>query len=99
MVRQYALDDNDNSNNEFWLKVIVTSVNGNAELGKLMQFLGRLAPVDKVQLAQVAGDTVEVYLLIGGTIDGFQKNAAAGQRLLLKASDETAKKLTYQWVR
>jgi hypothetical protein len=97
MVRQY--DMGTNNKNEFWLKLIVTHVNGNGELGNLMQFLSRLAPVEKLQLAQVAGDAVEVYVLIGGTIDSFQKNAAEGQRLLLKASDQTAKKLTYQWVR
>ncbi len=98
MVRQYKVNAGKGGREAYWLKVMVSNVNGNDNLARVMQYLKGLAPVEKLQLAQVAGDRVQLYLLIGGTVQNFQRNAALGRRLILKASDEAAKKVTYQWV-
>lgn len=99
IVRQYHVNSDAKYQQPYWIKVIVTNVQGNGDLNQLMSYLKRLAPVEKMQLAQVSGSGVEFYLLVNGSIEGFLKNASTGRRLLLKASDETAKKITYQWVR
>jgi len=83
---------------ELTLKLEVTNVTQRDDLAQLVQYLKQLTPVEQVDLAQVAGDVVDLSVIVRGSLAGFLKNAAIGQRLVLKSQDDSTNKLVYKWV-
>lgn len=81
-----------------WVRVEVNHVLARHDLDKLMRYLSQLGPVQQIRLSQVVGDMVQMSVLVDGTPHGFQQNAAIGQHLVLKNSDELRNKLIYDWV-
>jgi hypothetical protein len=82
---------------QLWLTLEVSNITERNDLTQLMQYLKQLTPVQKVQLMQVSGDTVEVSVLVNGSLTMFQQNAEIGKRLVLQAADSTDNKLLYEW--
>lgn len=83
---------------EWWLKLQVSNITQRDDLAQLMRYLNQLSSVLQVRLSQVAGDVVELSILVRGSLTSFQKNAGIGQRLVLKAEDKANDKLIYEWV-
>ncbi len=81
-----------------WVSVEVNHVLVRNDLDKLMRYLSQLGPVQQIRLSQVVGDMVQMSVLVDGTSNGFRQNAAIGQHLVLKNSDELRNKLIYDWV-
>lgn len=81
-----------------WIKLTVSHVAEHDDFNDLIQYLKQLTPVQQVKLSQVTGDTVEVAVLIQGTVAAFQKNATIGQHLTLKSQDDETNTLVYEWV-
>jgi len=81
------------------LKLQVSNVFQRGDLALLMQYLKQLTPVERVDLAQVAGNVVVLTVAINGPADGFLKNATIGQHLVLKSQDQASSSYVYEWVR
>jgi hypothetical protein len=91
-VEKQAVPDNQ------WIKLTIYNVSEDHDLEQLMAYLKQLTPVQQVELSQVNGDTVELRVLVSGTVSTFQQNATIGQRLTFKGQDSTDNSLTYTWV-
>lgn len=83
---------------EQWLKLQVNNITQRDDLAELMDYLRQMAMVGQIDLNQISGDTVEVSVQVSGSLEAFQKNAAIGQRLVLKSQDNAANSLVYIWV-
>lgn len=81
-----------------WVTLEVTNVSRDHDLEQLMNYLKQLTPVQQVQLSKVSSDSVELSVLVRGTLDTFEENATIGQKLVLKSQDENAARLVYEWV-
>lgn len=82
---------------QLWLKLEVINITERNDLVELLQYLKQVNMVQKVQLAQITSDVVDLSVLIRGSVSSFKQNAELGQRLVYKAYDETTHTLTYQW--
>ncbi|HEX4044791.1 MAG TPA: DUF2066 domain-containing protein [Gammaproteobacteria bacterium] len=82
---------------QFWLTLEVSNIAQRDDLTKLIQYLKQLTLVQQVQLLQVSGDTVELSLLVRGSLETFQDNAILNQRLVLKSADTANNRLIYEW--
>lgn len=96
LAKQYA--DKSTHPSELWIKLEVENITHRRDFAQLMQYLKQITLVQQVELSQVAGDVVELAVLIHGSVAGFQQNASIGQRLVLKKQDDISKKLMYEWV-
>ncbi len=84
-----------------WLKLIISDVTQGTDLTSLMQYLQQLTPVQQVRLMQINGDTVEIAVLVQGSLEGFEQSAVIGQHLVLKTKDantDVTNQLYYEWV-
>lgn len=83
---------------ELWLKLEVMNITQRNDLSDLLKHLKKVPLVQQVQLLEVSSDVVELSVLVRGSFDAFQKNAAIGDRLSLKYHDRKENKLIYVWV-
>lgn len=83
---------------DIWVKLEVTNIIDRNELTELVQYLKQLTVVRDVQLSQISGNLVKIAVLVRGSLDTFQQNAALGQHLLLKGEYADANILMYEWV-
>lgn len=83
---------------DIWVKLEVSNILERDELTQLVQYLKQLTIVRDVQLSQVSGNSVKIAVLVRGSLDTFQQNAALGQHLILKGAYSDANILLYEWV-
>lgn len=96
LAKTYVVKKTKESQN--WLKIEVINITDPNELNMLTRYLKQLPPVIDVQLSQVAGEDVELSVLVRGTITTFLKQAAIDHKLVLKSQNEMNDRLVYEWV-
>jgi hypothetical protein len=88
-----------NTANEIWLKLQVSNIVAGEDLQAVTEHLKQMAVVKQVELSQISGEMIELAVLIRGTVDAFQENAAIDSHFILKSFDDKNQKWQYEWVR
>jgi uncharacterized protein len=81
-----------------WLILEIMNITERKDLVELMDYLRQLPSVQQVQLAQIAGYTVQLSVLLRGTLNNFQQSAEMGNRLILQSQGAPTGKLVYEWI-
>lgn len=97
LVKQYADKTQTKTKTTQWVKLDVSDITSTQDLDKLTAYLKQITLVKQVQLDQVAGDTVQLSVMLSGSLDAFMQNAVVGRHLVL--ADSSSPNLTFHWVR
>lgn len=98
LSRYYGITEDINAGPPKWIKLQVDNITARAQLTQLTESLKQLHAVQQVQLAQVAGDSVELAVQVRGSLEALQQNIAMAEGLQFKSRDSDNNTLVYEWV-